>query len=104
MKNNKEIEIELYYDNHCYETEVIRFYILPESICLSEYTYEHAPGGSYGLNYVLDSENRKKFLSCIGAEGIDLEETVKRKFSGPAGARKFNAFCTEHNIEYRIHL
>ena len=85
MKINDWIEIELYYDNHCYETEVLRCYIKPEEIVFSEYTYEHAPGESYGFSYVLTSKDRQKFIPCIKEEGIDLEETIKSKFSGAAG-------------------
>jgi len=104
MKNNDWIEIELYYDNHCYETEVLRCYIKPEEIVFSEHTSEHAPGDSYGLSYILTSQNMQKFISCIKEEGIDLEETIKRKFSGAIGVEKFKAICMLNQIEYRIYL
>lgn len=51
MKNVERIT--LFYDNHCYETEVIEINISADMICLTEDTYEHGDGGAYGLKYVL---------------------------------------------------
>ena len=104
MKNNDWIEIELYYDDHCYETEGITISVSPERVYLKEYTSEHAPGRYYSLTHILDSENARKFIACISAEGRDLVETVKAKFSGADGAEKFMAYCKAHIIEYHSHI
>ena len=101
--NNNRIYNKLYYDNHCYETEEITITIYPNQIILTEYTYEHAPGGSYGLTHVLDSKNAKKFIAKMKLAGRDLSETVKKKFSGPDGAEKFKEYCKRKGISYISH-
>ena len=92
--------IRLFYDNHCYETEIIDFYIFPDWAVLKEETYEHGDGGAYGLKYVLDPANFQKFIVLMESGGRDCRDTITDLFSGADGAKKFTAYCTEHQLEY----